>query len=149
MNSIPVMLIVVYVSIMSIFTLLFRLLHLRAFHVYRSPGLNTHKVLIIADAFSDGMIETLMIQKEWGFEVVVILTDSKLIKTKYGPHMKILTSQEKLKRVTDNSVVDEVIYCKGNVEIDLIREVEDLCNEIGIIFRMQSSVSPLDPVDFQ
>ena len=68
-------------------------------NVYRSFGLNAHRVLIIADAFSDGIIEALMIQKEWGFKVVAILTDSKLIKAKYGPHIKILTSQDKLKSV--------------------------------------------------
>ncbi len=149
LTSIPVLLIVIYVLIMFIFTLLFRLLNFKAMHVSRSFGLNAHRVLIIADAFSDGIIEALMIQKEWGFTVVAILTDSKLIKAKYGPHITILTGQDNLKSMTDNLVIDEVIYCKRNLEIDLIREIENLCKEIGIIFRIQSSVSPLEPVDFQ
>jgi exopolysaccharide biosynthesis polyprenyl glycosylphosphotransferase len=35
------------------------------------------------------------------------------------------------------------------VDIDLIKEVVDICNEVGVIFRLQSSVSPLDPTEFQ
>jgi exopolysaccharide biosynthesis polyprenyl glycosylphosphotransferase len=149
LTSIPVLLIVINVLTMFIFTLLFRLFNLKAMKVYRSFGLNTHRVLIIADAFSDGIIETLLFQKEWGFKVVAILTDSKLIKAKYGSHIIIFPSLHKLKSETIKLVIDEVIYCKRNLEIDLIREVEKLCNEIGVIFRMQSSVCSLDPTVFQ
>ncbi|MFO7670404.1 MAG: sugar transferase [Bacteroidales bacterium] len=149
LNSIPVMLIVIYVSIMFIFILFFRLFNFKTIHAYRSYGLNSHRVLIIADAFSDGFIQTLMIQKEWSFKVVAILTDSKLIKAKYGTQIKILTSQDNLKSITVSSVIDEVIYCKRNEEIDLITEIEDLCNEIGVIFRMQSSFPLLEPADYQ
>jgi exopolysaccharide biosynthesis polyprenyl glycosylphosphotransferase len=149
LTSIPVLLVVLCVSIIFIFTLLFRIINFKAMNAYRSFGLNEHRVLIIADAFSDGIIQALMNQKEWGYKVVSLLTDSKLIRAKYGPHIQILSGQHRLKSVIDHSVIDEVIYCKRNLEIDLIREVAALCNEIGVIFRMQSSISPLDPIDFQ
>ena len=147
--SLPVLLIVVYVSVMFFLTLAFRLFAYKALKAYRSFGRSTHHVLIIADAFSDGVIENLLIQKEWGFKIVSILTDSKLIKAKYGPQIKIIPSQEKLKKVIDNSVIDEVIYCKHDVDIELIKKVIGICNEVGVIFRLQSSVSPLDPAEFQ
>ena len=148
-SSVPVMLIVLYVAIMFIFTLLSRLLNFKTMNVYPSSGLNTQRVLIIADSFSDGFIETLVVQKDWGYIIDCILTDSKLIKVKYGTVYKILSSQDSLKSAIDNSIIDEVIYCKRNVEIGLIREVAELCNEIGVIFRMQASVSPLESSDFQ
>ena len=143
------LLIVVYVSALFLLTLAFRLFAYKALKTYRSFGRSTHHVLIIADAFSDGVIENLLIQKEWGFKIVSILTDSKLIKAKYGPQIKIIPSQEKLKKVIDNSVIDEVIYCKRDVDIELIKKVIGICNEVGVIFRLQSSVSPLDPTEFQ
>jgi len=149
LTSLPILLIVVYASSLLLVTLAFRLFAYRALRAYRSFGRSTHHVLIIADMFSDGVIENLLIQKEWGFKVVSILTDSKLIKAKYGPQIKILSSQEKLKKVIDNSVIDEVIYCKRDVDIELIKEVIDICDEVGVIFRLQSSVSPLDPTEFQ
>ena len=149
LTSLPALLIVVYVSSLFLLTLAFRILAYRALMVYRSYGRSSHHVLIIADAFSDGVIENLLLQKEWGFKIVSILTDSKLIKAKYGSQIKILSSQKNLKHVIDNSVIDEVIYCKRDVDIELIKEVVGICNEVGVVFRLQSSVSPLDPTEFQ
>jgi exopolysaccharide biosynthesis polyprenyl glycosylphosphotransferase len=35
------------------------------------------------------------------------------------------------------------------VDIELIKKVVNICDEVGVIFRLQSSVSPLDPTEFQ
>jgi len=148
-TSLPVVLIVVYVSLLFVATVTFRLLAFRALQVYRIHGGSLHHVLIIADAFSDGVIENLLIQKEWGFKIVSILTESKLIKAKYGNQIPIILSEQKLKNLIDRSVIDEVIYCRREVDIDLIKEAVGICNEVGVIFRLQSSVSPLDPTEFQ
>jgi len=148
-TSLPVLLIVVYSGILFVVTIVFRLLAFRALQVYRTYGGSLHHVLIIADAFSDGIIENLLTQKEWGFKVVSILTESKLLKAKYGSQINIISPQEKLKKVIDNSVVDEVIYCRRDVDIELIKQAVNICNEVGVIFRLQSSVSPLDPTEFQ
>lgn len=149
LTSLPVLLILVYSTSLFILTLAFRILAYKALRTYRFYGKSSHHVLIIADAFSDGVIENLLLQKEWGFKVVSILTDSKLIKAKYGTQIKIFPSQEKLKNLIDNSVIDEVIYCKRDVDIELIKQVVGICNEVGVVFRLQSSVSPLDPTEFQ
>ena len=55
-TSLPVVLIVVYVMSLFIVTVTFRLLAFRALQVYRTRGGSLHHVLIIADAFSDGVI---------------------------------------------------------------------------------------------
>ena len=149
LTSLPVFLIVVYVAVLYFITLFFRLFAYKALKAYRYFGRSTHHVLIIADAFSDGVIENLLIQKEWGFKIVSILTDSKLIHAKYGSQINIISGQENLKKSIDNSVIDEVIYCRRDVDVNLIKEVIDICNEVGVIFRLQSSVSPLDPTEFQ
>jgi exopolysaccharide biosynthesis polyprenyl glycosylphosphotransferase len=148
LTSLPVLLVVVFSTTLFLVTLLFRAFAFKALRVYRALGRSTHYVLLIADAFSDGVIENLINEKEWGFKIVSIQTESKLIKAKYGPHFDII-GKDMLKRAIDNSVVDEVIYCRRDVDIDLIKEVSGLCNEVGVIFRLQSSVSPLDPAEFQ
>jgi exopolysaccharide biosynthesis polyprenyl glycosylphosphotransferase len=149
LTSLPVLLIVVYVSSMFIITLLFRLVAYRALQIYRTYGRSSHHVLIIADAFSDGVIEKMLVQKEWGFKIETIMTDSKLIKAKYGTFINIVSNKENIKNVVDKLVIDEVIYCRRDVDIELIKKVIDICNEVGLIFRLQSSVSPLDPAEFQ
>lgn len=148
-TSLPVLLVVVYVVLLFSVVVSFRILAFRVLKAYRIQGRSTHNVLIIADAFSDGIIENLQNQKEWGFKIDTILTDSKLIKAKYGDHLKIISSQESLKSMIDNSIVDEVIYSKREVDVEQIKEVIGICDEVGVIFRLQSSVSPLDPTEFQ
>lgn len=149
LTSLPVVLIVVYSITMFILTLFFRLLAYRALKIYRTYGRSTHHVLLIADAFSDGVIEKLLTQKEWGFKIESILTDSKLIKAKYSSLINIISGAVNIKNVIDNLIIDEVIYCRRDVDIELIKQVSRICSEVGIIFRLQSSVSPLDPTDFQ
>ncbi|MCK4750634.1 MAG: sugar transferase [Bacteroidales bacterium] len=149
LTSLPVMLIVVYVTTLFSVTLLFRLVAYKALKAYRFYGRSSHHVLIIADAFSDGIIENLLKQKEWGFKVESIMTDSKLIKAKYSSEIRILTGNINVKSVIDNQIIDEVIYCRRDVDIELIKKVVNICDEVGVIFRLQSSVSPLDPTEFQ
>jgi exopolysaccharide biosynthesis polyprenyl glycosylphosphotransferase len=149
LTSLPVLVIVIYVITMFLVTMLFRLLAFMALKTYRSYGKSLHHVLIIADAFSDGVIENLLRQKEWGFKIASIMTDSKLIKAKYGSRIEIIPGRVDIKHLLDNKVIDEVMYCRRDVDIDLIKEVGDICSEVGVIFRLQSSVSPLDPTEFQ
>jgi len=112
-------------------------------------GHSLHHVLVIADSFSDGIIERLLDQREWGFKIEGIMTNSRLIKAKYGDDIKIFSETDKLKSILDNEVIDEVLYCKKSINKDVAKGVANICNETGVIFRLQSTVSPIDPVDFQ
>jgi len=148
-TSIPVFLVVGYVILLYTIILSFRLVAFIALKAYRTHGRSTHHVLIIADAFSDGIIEKMIKQKEWGFKIISIYTESKLIKSKYAPSIPIIERGENMRDVIDNTIIDEVIYCKREVDIMLVKELINICNEVGVIFRLQSSVSPLDPTEFQ
>lgn len=147
--TLPIQLVVNYMLMVFVVIVAFRMVTYRALKVYRSMGHSAHHVLLIADAFSDGVIENLKKQKEWGFDVVAVITDSKLIKAKYAGSMNILPGDVDLKRLLDQEVIDEVIYCRRDVDIELMKELGAVCNEVGVIFRLQSSVSPLDPTEFQ
>jgi exopolysaccharide biosynthesis polyprenyl glycosylphosphotransferase len=149
LTSLPILLIVVFVTLLFIATLIFRIIAFQALKAYRIFGRSAHHVMLIADAFSDGVIENLLKQKEWGFKIEMIMTDSKLIKAKYGTQLRMISGNGNIKSVIDNQVIDEVIYCKRDVDIELIKKVVNICDEVGIIFRLQSSVSPLDPTEFQ
>ncbi|MFO7669644.1 MAG: sugar transferase [Bacteroidales bacterium] len=149
LTSLPVLFIIVFVTTMFTVTVLFRLLAYAALRTYRYYGRSSHQVMIIADAFSDGVIENLLKQKEWGFKITSIMTDSKLIRAKYGSEIEIIPNGQDVKWVIDHQVIDELMYCRRDVDIDLIKKLGDICNEVGVIFRLQSSVSPLDPTEFQ
>ena len=148
-NSVPVSFIFIYFLLSLSGTLLFRLTAYHFLKIYRANGYNLHHVLIIADIFSDQIIEKLKNQKEWGFNIRGIITTSKLIRAKYGNDFKIFNDLACIKSILDNNVIDEVIYCMNEIDEDLIKKIVALCNEVGIIFRLQSAVSPLEPFDLQ
>jgi exopolysaccharide biosynthesis polyprenyl glycosylphosphotransferase len=149
LTTLPYQLIAVYMITMFVVTVLFRLLAFKLLKTYRSYERNAHHVLIMADAFSDGIIENLLIHKEWGFKIQYIFTDSKLINAKYGSRIPVIPTGWSIKNLIDNGIIDEVIWCRRNINVELIKKVLDLCNEVGVIFRLQSSVSPLDQGKFQ
>ncbi len=149
LTSIPVELIALYITLMFILDSSFRILSYKALKSYRIAGHSLHNVLVIADSFSDGVVERLLDQREWGFKVHGIMTNSKLIIAKYGESIKIYPETENLKSILDKEVVDEVLYCKKKIDRAVIKGVANICNETGVIFRLQSTVSPIDPVQFQ
>jgi exopolysaccharide biosynthesis polyprenyl glycosylphosphotransferase len=149
LTSIPLELVFVYSILSMLISTFIRITIYRSLKIYRASGYNLHRVVVIADAFSDNTIDRLTKQKEWGFVISAILTNSKLIQAKYGGKTRILPEDHDLKSLVDNHVVDEVIYCKMHIEEEQLKKIMRLCNEIGVIFRLQSSVSPLDPFDMQ
>ncbi len=149
LESVPAALIFIYVTISLMSTLVIRIVAFHSLKIYRANGYNLHHVVIIADSFSDAVINKLLMQKEWGFNVKGIFTESKLIMAKYGDDIKIYTDITLLKSLMDDTVVDEVIYSRKNIDEEEIRRIVAICDEVGVIFRLQSTVSPLDPFDIQ
>jgi len=123
LSSVPVQLIVIYIVSMFIVTLFFKLFALKILKIHRSFESNSQRVLIIADAFSDGIIEILLAQLEWRFIIQSIVSDSKLIKAKYGAQFQIHPSSVDLKVLLDGGIIDEVIYCKRDMNIRIVYSV--------------------------
>jgi exopolysaccharide biosynthesis polyprenyl glycosylphosphotransferase len=110
---------------------------------YRAKGYNLHYAIVYADHFSDEVLETLFSKKEWGIKVLIVLTDSKLIKAKFGSQVKIISPKINVQVLLQNFVIDEVIYCKKDINQAEIYNLKKICQEIGTIFRLQAGLSPL------
>ncbi len=148
-TSIPLIFIFTYVTLTLVFTLCIRMMAYSLLKTYRANGYDLHHVLIIADSFSDGIIDRLFNQKQWGFQIRGIITDSKLIRAKFSRDIHIISPNSDLKTLIDRNIIDEVLYCKNHLDDQQIREISEICSEVGVIFRIQSSVSPLDPLQLQ
>jgi len=132
----------------------FILFHLRVFtyrlfKTYRAKGYDIHKVIVIADTHSESLIEKIMNNKDWGFKIVKIMSDSPVIRYKYGKDITILPESADLKNLIDNEVVDEVILAKRRILKDQLKELTGICNEVGVIFRQQSGLSSFRSSGFQ
>jgi exopolysaccharide biosynthesis polyprenyl glycosylphosphotransferase len=147
--SIHFMLVPLYIIICFALTFSIRLISYKVFKHYRARGYNTRYLIVFADLFSDSIIEQLLNQKEWGFQVKYIMSNSKLIKAKYGRRTRVYRENADLRYLMDCDIIDEVIYCKNRIENKQMLEILKICEEVGVLFRMQSNLSPLKPVKLQ
>jgi exopolysaccharide biosynthesis polyprenyl glycosylphosphotransferase len=102
-------------------------------------GLNVQNVIVIADANCIDFIEKLLLKKESGYHIHTIISDSDIIEEVFSSRFSIERDVENLKAILRQQVIDEVLYCRNKIEQDEIRHFIYLCEEIGVVFRMQSS----------
>jgi len=129
------------INLISLF--IFRMITYRIFKYFRASGHNIHNVIIYADDNSDKFISDILIHKEWGFRILFIITNSEKIRRKYSPEIRILPDKISINNLIKFDIIDEVIYCKISLSNTRIQELIETCEEIGVIFRLQSSLSPM------
>lgn len=146
LTSIPVIFIFSYILVSMPLTLGIRLFSINQFNIYRARGNNLRHAMVIADENYTEIINKLLYQKHWGFRINSIITGSDQIKTRYGDSITVWPDHTDIKSIIDNNVIDEVIYCKKDADEDEIHNLVNICNEVGVIFRIQSSQSDIDPM---
>jgi exopolysaccharide biosynthesis polyprenyl glycosylphosphotransferase len=149
LQSIPHIFIFFLVPISMIITFTMRMIAFSKLKIYRTNGHNLRHVMIIADSCSAGIIEKFNNQKEWGFKIDSIITQSGKITKKYAREFNIYPDTLNIKNILDNHVVDEVIYSKSQIDEEEINRIVNICDEVGVIFRLQSCASPIDQVTLQ
>jgi len=102
-------------------------------------GYNQANIIIIADNYSFPFIEKLLSKKELGYKVVVIFTESVLIKYKFENTTIILP--EKFLGILNDLIeidfVDEVLYLKEKADTAEVREILRSCEELGVTLRLK------------
>jgi exopolysaccharide biosynthesis polyprenyl glycosylphosphotransferase len=117
-----------------------RVLEYKVFKIYRAKGYNFVNIVLIADDSSLSFIERLMLNREWGYRIFAIFTESIIIKKKYEKTV-ILLPENSLKVLNDLmevDLIDEVLYVKNKVVPSEVRETVRSCEELGVTFRLKS-----------
>lgn len=104
-----------------------------------NKGLNTLNIILIADSNCIDFIEKIDHHKEWGYKIDTIITDSEIIEEVFGNRFRVVNDMDKLGTIVRQQVIDEVLYCRNNIDQDSIKNLIYTCEEIGVVFRMQSS----------
>jgi exopolysaccharide biosynthesis polyprenyl glycosylphosphotransferase len=126
--------------ILNFFTLFaIRLFTFKFFKYYRANGHNTRNIVIIADDNSENLIDKILNQKEWGFKILHIITDSKNLKEKFRNRVKIYPKTANIKSLIRFDIVDEVICCDCLVSEKRFYELIDFCYGLGVIVRIQGN----------
>jgi hypothetical protein len=115
-----------------------RILEFKIFEFYSAKGYVHKNIIIIADNSSLDFIEYLLSKKELGYKIVVIFSDSPLIKNKFEKTAIIL--QEKylgiLNDLIEVDLIDEVLYLKNKMVPSEVRESVTAYEELGVTFRI-------------
>lgn len=107
---------------------------------HRREGRNLTNILIIADESSENFINKMVSHREWGYNIMLIISDSPAISEKYSSSIKILKRTSSLPCLIKHHVIDEVFYCKNQINQEEVERIIYACEEIGVIFRLHSNL---------
>jgi len=122
------------------FVLLF-FIRIMEYEVFKDFAKKRHihkKIVIIADDSSVPYIDDLLSKKELAYKVVVIFTQSDLVKNNYENRIIILPEKYTgiLIDLIEVDLIDEVLYLKDKTDPAKVRETVATCEELGVTFRM-------------
>jgi exopolysaccharide biosynthesis polyprenyl glycosylphosphotransferase len=112
----------------------------RIMKYFRVKGYNSRNVLLIADDSSEPFIEKIFNNKEWGYILKYIITNSSGLYKKYKDTVQVHHERINIRNLIDIDVIDEVIYCKNEINQSTLKNLIHDCEEIGVVFRMQSQL---------
>jgi len=126
------------INLMSLFSI--RITVYRLLKYFRVKGYNSRNVVVIADDSSEQFIERILDNKEWGYILKYIITNSSRLYKKYKDIVNVHSENVSLPNLIDINVIDEVIYCKNEIDQNNLKKIIHDCEEVGVVFRMQSQL---------
>lgn len=122
------------------FLFIIRLTEYKVFKLYRERGFNFMNIILMADEGSMEFIERLRSYPEWGYRIVMVLTNSGKLNEVYRGKLNILPEKLKdaLYNIMEEVSIDEILYIKSKINPGEVREAIRLCEELGITFRLKT-----------
>jgi lipopolysaccharide/colanic/teichoic acid biosynthesis glycosyltransferase len=107
--------------------------------LFGAKGYNHVNIIIFADNYSLPFIENLLSGKDLGYKLVVIFTDSAIIRYKYENEAIILPERylEILSDLIEVDFIDEVLYLKEKTNSADVREILKTCEDMGVTLRLK------------
>lgn len=120
------------------FTVLFlyKIISFSILKYLRRTGCNMRSVLIIADEESEFFIDKLIDSIDWGYRIFAICTSSPKLKVKYESYYTVIPETSSCIDIIDEKTIDEVMYCKSDMDQEKIQKMIYDCNEVGVVFRL-------------
>lgn len=129
------------INLISLYT--FRILTYRVFKYFRANGHNISNIIIYADEKSVKLIDSLIEHKEWGYRILMIISNSALIRKKFGEFIRIYPDKINIKNILDIDIIDELIYCISDSDDEKVTSMIETCEEIGVTLKLQSDITHL------
>ena len=101
-------------------------------------GKGLKNVILITDETSIDFIEKIIHGKQWGYKIFSIISDSDIITKKYCGNYKIQGNTADIDKIVEKNAIDEIIYCKNDINTHEVQNLIYSCEEIGVTLQMQS-----------
>lgn len=106
----------------------------------RKKGINLKNIIIIADEGSEKFIQNIANHRELGYNITMIISDSKSLFDKFGDKIRVVKKTMSLSCLFKSQIVDEVFYCKVDFNSNEVQNIMNACKELGIVFRLNSQL---------
>ncbi len=139
-----------FLAELSFFSFLFlffgRLIIFNLLRLFGKKGYKNTNIIAIADDSSISFIENLLAKGDLSYKVVVIFTESALVKSKFE-NIAIILPENFLGILSDLikvDFIDEVLYMKENSDSENVREILRTCEDLGITMRLKAKASKVN-----
>ncbi|MGQ8338413.1 sugar transferase [Sunxiuqinia sp. A32] len=140
-SALSIVNLILFTTINIVFLNIYRYLLQVFVRYFRRKGYNSRNILLIADNESKSFIDLLIRNTDWGYRIWAIMTNSSSINSEYGSDYRVIIPSKDLKDILDHETIDEVIYCKSQVNHEEISRLIADCSEIGVGFHHQTNVA--------
>jgi len=106
----------------------------------RRMGQGLKNVIVIADEENEHFIQNIISQRELGYKITMIITDSQKLFEKFSPTIRVVKKTMSMSCLIKSQIVDEVFYCKNHFNSTEIQHLMNACKEVGVVFRLNSQL---------
>jgi exopolysaccharide biosynthesis polyprenyl glycosylphosphotransferase len=106
----------------------------------RRRGHNLTNIIIIAGDDNESFINRIIDHPEWGYRIVMIITESNRIQDLFSNSIKVFKKTSNISNILKSEIVDEVFYCKSSIIEDEVQNIIHACEEVGVAFRLHSQL---------
>jgi exopolysaccharide biosynthesis polyprenyl glycosylphosphotransferase len=100
--------------------------------VYGNMKRSIQKIMIIVDDQNLGLLEKINYHKEWGYQVIYILTDSAAIKAQFEYRSRIYSIKANIRSLLRHDIVDEIVCCVSSLPEDYMKELSAISRQFGV-----------------
>lgn len=110
----------------------------KALRHYRKAGLNNKTVIFICDKRGAPLLDLIYRRFEWGYKIKAIIGDEYIMNVYNGKVPVYPIDNTQVEKMLTHDI-DELIYARNYDSSKDILQLVDLCNELGVTFRLYSS----------
>ena len=116
-----------------------RIVEYKVFKKIRTKGYNYINIALIADESSIEFVELLEDNKEWGYRIVALISDTRYYRRKFAKSIIIIPGKfvEVINDLMEGDIIDEVLYLKKRIIPSEVRNIVRSCEDLGVTFRLR------------